>query len=495
MSRLLIAAVTSAVLLAAGCSQPASNVKKETGPAPPAERVAVSEEVAQEQARVFVEHLSEQRYADASAMMTEQMKEAMPTEGLEELWIGLQAKVGFFEALSKPRFTIKETSHVVRSMAIFEAIPLDLIVSIDHQQRVEGFFVRQVELPRPQTPQPPLPYSARMVVYENTEDGTTLGGTLTIPAEGERHPAVLLITGSGAQDRDSTLFGHKPFFVIADHLTRNGFVVLRVDDRGVGESAGDPSGATAAVQAADVAAGVAFLKEQAEVDPKKVGLLGHSMGGVVAPLVAADRKKGIAFVISLAGPGVSGADLSSMQLEDFLLRQGQMAAPDIEKLVALQAEAQRVFLDSGDKARVAELLEQVYQLSMKTMSDKHQKLMTDEMRGAQSAIQLATMEAPVFAAFMGLDPATHWKKVKCPVLVLIGDQDFQVRADANIAPVKKALAKARNKDVTATKLPGLNHLFQNAETGLIVEYAQLDETFDVATLDLITAWLAERFIE
>ncbi len=492
MSRWPMAVVCSVVLVVAACSGPAKTTKK-AAPAKPAPPVAVSEEVAGEQARLFIEHLSEQRYADAAAMMTEKMKEAMPAAGLEKLWMGLQAKLGFFESLSAGVFTVKDTSHVMRSMAIFETIPVDLIVSIDHEKLVEGFFIRQVETPRSQTPQPPLPYTERSAAFDNAVDGTKLGGTLSIPAEGERHPAVLLISGSGAQDRDSTIFGHKPFFVIADHLTRSGFVVLRLDDRGVGETTGATKDATSEVQATDVVAALAFLKEQAEVDPKKVGLLGHSMGGAVAPLVAANRKNGVAFVVSLAGPGVDGAALSAMQLEAFLRLEGKIPPPDIEKLVALQVKAQEVFVDSGDRAKVTALLEEARQISMQHLPEKHLKFMTDEMRAAQDAIALATMGTAWFADFLKFDPARHWKKVKCPVLVLIGEKDIQVPADANMKPVVKALK--RNKDVTATKLPGLNHLFQNAETGLLVEYAQLDETFDQPTLELISAWLTKRFIK
>ena len=426
-------------------------------------------------------------------MMTDKMKEAMPAEGLAKLWTGLQAKLGFYESLGAGVFTVKDTSHVMRAMAIFETIPVDLIVSINPDKQVEGFFIRQVETARPQTPQPPLPYGERNVVFDNAVDGTKLGGTLSIPAEGERHPAVLLISGSGAQDRDSTIFGHKPFFVISDHLTRSGFVVLRLDDRGVGETTGDTGDATSEVQATDVVAALAFLKEQAEVDPKKVGLLGYSMGGAVAPLVAANRKNGVAFVVSLAGPGVSGADLSAMQLEAFLRLDGKIPPPDIEKLVALQVKAQETFVDSGDKAKVLELLEEARQIGMQHLSEKHLKFMNDDMRAAQDAAQLATMETPWFADFLKFNPSKHWKKVKCPVLVLIGEKDFQVPADANMKPLVKALK--RNKDVTATKVPGLNHLFQNAETGQIIEYAQLDETFDPATLEVISAWLTKRFVK
>ena len=502
--------ICAASFLLYACSGPAPKpdpVPRKAPPAPPAKvepkkpdpPKAVPQEVAAERARQFIGELAAGKYDKAFAMMTVPMQKALPAAKLEQLWIGLQAKLGFFEDLGKMRFMVKGLSHVVRVVANYEDIPMDLIVSVDPKIQVEGFFIKMIDLPRPQTPKPPLPYTQREVLYENPTDKSKLGGTLTIPRSSDankRHPAVLLITGSGPQDRDETIFGHKPFFVIADRLTRDGFVVLRVDDRGVGKSTGKLKQATEELFATDVAAGVAFLKKQAEVDPKKVGLLGHSEGGIIAPMVAADRKQGIAFVVSMAGPGVPGKVLSPMQIGTILKAQGKLPADAIKKVVAIQKKVQALALKKGDhKEKIIKLLKEGFAVAVKHAPEKHKKLATPTFLAAQLQTQLATMATPWFKSFMTTDPARHWRKVKCPVLLLNGDKDLQVPADVNLKKVVKALKRARNEDVTARKLAGLNHLFQKAKTGLIVEYAQLDETFDTGALDLIAGWMKKRFVK
>ena len=505
MVRLYVALLFTTTLIFSACSQPAPKptpapvTKKEppasAAPAKPAEPKAVTQAVADAQARAFLKLLGEAKYAEAHAMMTSPMKKALTEQRLKMLWLSLQSKLGFVEGYGKARFMVKGTSHVMRVVTNFEDIPMDLIVSVNPKKQVEGFFIKQINLPRPQTPKPPFPYAEREALYENPADMSKLGGTLTIPRARGRHPAVLLITGSGPQDRDETIFGHKPFKVIADRLTRAGFVVLRVDDRGVGKSTGDPK-ATIEVQTTDVAAGVAYLRKQPEVDPKKVGLLGHSVGGIIAPMVAADGKQKIAFVVSLAGPGVKGSVLSPMQIQAILLAQGKIPPAEIKKLVALQKKAQAMaFKGKADKAKITKLLAEAHAIGMKYAPEEHRKLATKEVIAAQGQAQLATMASPWFISFMKLDPTRHWRKVKCPVLVLIGEKDLQVPAAANLKPVVKALKRARNRDVTTHKLPGLNHLFQKARTGLIKEYAQLDETFDEATLTLISAWMKKRFVK
>ncbi len=475
-------------------SQPASapvEVKKK--PAPPR---AVPQEVAAERVRQLINEFAAGNYDKARGMMTDKMQQALTVARLQQMWLGLQAKLGFFDGLGKMRFKVKGPSHVVRVVTKFEDIPMDLIISIDPKIRVEGLFIRHINLPRPQTPKPPFPYAQREVLYKNPADGSTIGGTLTAPKKAGKHPAVLLITGSGPQDRDETIFGHKPFALIADRLTRDGFVVLRVDDRGVGKSTGNIKQATLPVFATDVAAGLAFLRGQPEVDGAKVGLLGHSEGGIIAPMVAADPKQKVAFVVSLAGPGVKGTVLSPMQIEALLKADGKIPPKEIKKLVALQRKAQALMLKKGDQTKaILALLGKATAIAIKHVAPRHKKLATPVMKAAQTQTQLATMSSPWFLSFMKTDPIRHWRKVKCPVLLLIGEKDLQVPATANIKPVVRALKRARNKDVTAKKMAGLNHLFQKAKTGLIKEYAELDETFDPAALDLIARWMTKRFVK
>ena len=509
MSRVRVGAVRlicSAALLVA-CSSPAPKPtpqpasKPASRPAPKVEAKkappqAVPQEVAAERVRQFITELAAGNYDKAREMMTDRMQKALPKPRLQQLWLRLQAQLGFFDGLGKMRFTVKGPSHAVRVVSKFEDIPMDLIVSVDPKIRVEGFFIRHIDLPRPQTPKPPFPYTHREVLYKNPTDGTSIGGTLSLPKKAGKHPAVLLITGSGPQDRDETIFGHKPFFVIADRLTRDGFVVLRLDDRGVGKTTGNVKQATLEVFATDVAAGLAFLRKQPEVDGKKIGLLGHSEGGIIAPMVAADPKQKVAFVVSLAGTGVKGTVLSPMQIEALLKADGKIPVKEIKKLVALQRKAQALMLKKGDhKKKIIELLTKAASIAIKHVAPRHRKLATPVMQAAQTQTQLATMSSPWFLSFMKTDPVRYWRKVKCPVLVLIGEKDLQVPAAANIKPVVRALKRARNKDVTARKLAGLNHLFQKAKTGLIKEYAELDETFAPAALDIIAKWMTERFVK
>ncbi len=347
------------------------------------------------------------------------------------------------------------------------------------------------ELPRrwsrPQTPKPPFPYQARDVEYQNPLEHCTLAGTMTYPSGTGRHPAVVLISGSGAQDRDETIFGHKPFLVLADYLTRRGLVVLRVDDRGVGKTTCDPKTATVQVHGTDVEAGVGFLAKQPEVDPTRIGLLGHSEGGMIAPLVAARwTQPPIAFVIALAGLGVSGGELIPLQARPILEAQG-VSAKGIEALVAEQDKIMSAIQHDADDDTVVKLVRASLDVAAEYIPAA--AAITKEQRDAQVAAQAASLTSPWFRSFVKFDPRKVWPEVKCPVLALFGTKDTQVPADANLHALSEAVAKGGNRDVEIEKLEGLNHLFQAAKTGLIEEYAKIDETIDPAALTAIDKWL------
>jgi len=343
--------------------------------------------------------------------------------------------------------------------------------------------------PRPQTPQPPFPYSEREVSYVNEVDGAELAGTLTVPPGPGPFPAALLITGSGPQNRDEEILGHKPFWVIADHLSRNGIAVLRVDDRGIGESTGDLANATTEDFAGDALAGVRFLADQPDIDAAAVGLIGHSEGGIVAPMVAA-RSDQVAFVVLLAGSALPGSELMVMQLEAV---QRSIGRP--EENIARQAVVQRRLLElAGSGADLPALTEAVAELTriqVSTMPEA-QRPSTEDLEPAIE-VQARQLMAPWWRFFITFDPRTALRQVRCPVLAINGSLDTQVPAAANLSVIGEALEEAGNPDVTIEELEGLNHLFQSAQTGSPTEYADIEETFSPRALELITEWIRSRF--
>ncbi|HZS36084.1 MAG TPA: alpha/beta fold hydrolase [Polyangia bacterium] len=334
---------------------------------------------------------------------------------------------------------------------------------------------------RPQEPKPPFPYDAVEVGYENGAGHVHLAGTLTRPRDSARHGAVLLITGSGPQNRDEEVFGHKPFWVIADALTRRGIVVLRVDDRGVGGSTGDPRKSTTDDFAGDALAGVEFLKTRPEVDPKHIGLVGHSEGGLIAPMVAA-RSRDVAFVVLLAGTGVPG--------DEILLFQNGVDADRVKANPALAEKrklTEELFAilkqDKPDAAAQA-------RAAMMKMAEV-KALPADQVKGFVDA-QVQTMSSPWFRRFLAIDPRDSLKKVTCPVLALNGERDQQVSAKQNLPEIAAALKAARNSDFTVEALPELNHLFQHCATGQPTEYAALEETFAPSALQKIGDWIVKH---
>jgi len=344
--------------------------------------------------------------------------------------------------------------------------------------------VAPVTYNRPQEPQPPYPYREEEVTFRNTAESFDLAGTLTLPEGTGPFPAVVLITGSGQQDRDETVFHHKPFKVIADHLTRNGIAVLRYDDRAVGGSKGNLTGATSLSFAGDAEAAVAFLAGRPEIDPKKIGLAGHSEGGFIAPIVAS-RNSDIAFVISLAGPGVTGYDAIIQQNIDFFRVTG-MPEEALEKQLHMLRNIFRFVMAGEDQRTVAKQAMEWYnkELDAKGVTPEERR---EQM--SQFAQALAQTNNAWWKYFLSSDPAQFWSKVRCPVLALNGDKDIQVNHAQNLPAIKSAVKKGKNRKVKTVSLPGLNHLFQHAETGAVTEYATIEQTFSPAVLDLMTSWI------
>lgn len=336
------------------------------------------------------------------------------------------------------------------------------------------------ELRRPQTPKPPFPYQAVEVGFANpAEAGVSLGGTLVVPAGKGPFPCVVFITGSGQQDRDETLFQHKPFAVIADNLARQGVASLRCDDRMVGKSKGDLERANSSHFATDIEAAVAFLKTRPEVDAKKIGLIGHSEGGIIAPMVAAKTENAIAFIVLLAGTGVPGDQVLVAQSEALLKAQGASEG----MIAAARANQEKLFPIAKTEPDPQKALDKMAvvlgALDAKSLP-------------AGAVAQLKQLTNPWMRYFLQYDPVLILERVTCPVLALNGTKDTQVLLTQNLPRIEQALKKGNNPDYTIAALPDLNHLFQHAKTGGPAEYGQLEETFSPEALKLIADWILAR---
>ena len=335
---------------------------------------------------------------------------------------------------------------------------------------------------RPQEPKRPYPYADEQVSYQNPGAAVTLAGTLTLPRATAPSPAVILISGSGPEDRDETVFGHKPFLILADYLTRHGIAVLRVDDRGVGGSSGKTTEATSEDFAGDVQAGIAYLKTRKEIDPKRIGLVGHSEGGLIAPMVA-NRSSDVAFVVLMAGPGLPGDEILYLQGSAIAKASGANDA-QISANRGLQEQIFRVVKEEKDPATLS--------LKLRALRDQIVSTVPEGQKEAATAMlqaQMAAVSTPWFRYFLSYDPRPALGKVKCPVLAIIGERDLQVPYEQNLDAIGAALKAGGNTSVTLLHPPGLNHLFQNATTGSPSEYSGIEETMSPGALDAITQWI------
>ncbi len=351
-----------------------------------------------------------------------------------------------------------------------------------------SFTRNKIEPPkRPQEPQPPFPYDVEEVTFHNDQQHLTLAGTLTYPKTGDDFPAVILITGSGPENRNEEVAGHKPFLVIADYLTRHGIAVLRYDDRGVGQSTGTYAGSTIADFATDAYAAFQYLKTRDKIDSNKIGLLGHSGGGAIAPLVAA-KHKAVAFVIMLAGPGVDGRQILLKQQ----MLMGQAAdVPDtiLKEQKAFFNGAFQLIQNVEDSISLRKKLTNYYREAV----EQYPSFFELGQAKLSEGIFLRQMMDPWFRFVIAYNPAPTLKKVDCPVLALNGSKDLQVAARQNLPAIKKALKSGGNTAVTVKELQGLNHLFQESETGRVSEYAQITQTFSPKALKIIKDWILKRF--
>jgi pimeloyl-ACP methyl ester carboxylesterase len=344
------------------------------------------------------------------------------------------------------------------------------------------------DLRRPQEPRQPLPYRAEEVEFPNAAAGVDLAGTLTLPPTAGPHPAVVLLSGSGPQDRDESVMGHRPFLVLADHLTRQGIAVLRFDDRGVGGSGGDHGEATNADFVSDALAAVAFLKRRPEIDATKIGLVGHSEGGITAPRAAA-QSGDVAFIVLMAGVGVPMEELLLRQSAD-VLRLAGAGDEAVARQTEVQREVFRVVREGKPRAEAEAQIRTVFAgLAQAFTAEQREALgLSDALVAGQIDMALS----PWFAELLDYDPRPALAAVKCPVLAINGSKDVQVAAGPNLAAIADALLEGGNPDVTTREFPGLNHLFQQCQTGAVAEYAAIDETINPAVLAAVSQWLLEK---
>ena len=341
------------------------------------------------------------------------------------------------------------------------------------------------ERKRPQDPIKPYPYQEDSVSFINPSTGNHLSGTLTLPRVKGKFTAIVLVTGSGPQDRDETLMGHKPFLVLSDYLTRNGYAVLRYDDRGVGLSEGKFSSATTSDFASDALAAVHYLEGRKEINKKKIGVMGHSEGGVIAAELAANNKN-IAFIVMLAGTGMRG-DKILLQQQIAIAKGAGVADSTIKKSQAINKNVFDIICSTKDTALIRKRTE----LYLNTVYDDGTLEGTENMSKA-AAVDAFMKEllTPWLIHFIQYEPANDLKKIRVPTLALIGSKDHQVIPEFNIPALKENLAS--NKKAEVLELPDLNHLFQEAKTGLPDEYGQIEQTFSPLALLAIDAWLKKN---
>lgn len=341
---------------------------------------------------------------------------------------------------------------------------------------------------RPQEPKKPFPYRSEEVIFENKQAEILLAGTLTMPEQEGTYPAVVLISGSGPQNRDEELMGHKPFLVLSDYLTRNGIAVLRFDDRGTAASTGDFGSATSVDFATDVASAVQYLQARPEIDKSKIGLVGHSEGGIIAPMVAANSED-IDFIVLLAGTGIRGDKLLLAQ-QALIGEASGMSPNQLGENEMISKKAFEIMVkDQSDeelKNEVSAYMTQVFR-----------NIPAENIPGGMSEQEFVTAQvdqltSPWMQYFVKYDPAPALEKVSCPVLAINGEKDLQVPPKENLEAIKAGLEKGGNTKVTTMELPGLNHLFQEAETGLITEYAEIEQTFSPKAMEVVLKWIKEQ---
>jgi pimeloyl-ACP methyl ester carboxylesterase len=339
------------------------------------------------------------------------------------------------------------------------------------------------KLVRPQDPVKPYAYLSQDVTFENTIAGITLAGTLTLPEKSGPFPVVVLISGSGPQNRDGELLGHRPFLVLADHLTKNGIAVLRFDDRGTASSGGNFATATSRDFATDVIAAVTYLKTRKEIDKKKIGLIGHSEGGLIAPMVAA-ASKDIAFIVLAAGPGLRGDKMLLLQ-QQLIGKAGGAGDAELARSKTDNTKVFDLILKSDNDQKLKQDIITYIRSTEEPFKEKPAEMGEEEFL----SLQADQITSPWMLYMLRYDPAPVLAKVKCPVLAINGSKDLQVAPKENLEAIRAALAKGGNKKVVIQELPGLNHLLQESPTGSPEEYRAIEQTISPVALNAMLNWI------
>jgi pimeloyl-ACP methyl ester carboxylesterase len=426
----------------------------------------------EERTKQALDQFLARKFAPFYAAFSPQMKKAISLETFSAQAEQILA-LGAPQKTDEPRSTAVGDSAVVVIGVHWASVALDFQVTWSKAGEIEGTYWRPAAVPasqRPQEPKPPFPYRVEEISFASRAGAVKLAGTLTIP-EGKRpFPAAILLSGSGPNDRNESLFGHKPFLVLADYLTRHGVAVLRYDKRGLGKPRGEFLQATTADFADDAEGALDYLKTRPEIDRKAIGLIGHSEGGLEAPMVAA-RRPDVGFVVLLAGPGVRATELLKVQAAKLARASGVPEA-------AIEQNAQ--------------LQEKIFQILKGERDDQAANGKIVAALGALPGAKAQAEEAasPWFRFFLFYDPAPALETTKCPVLALNGELDLQVAAEQSLPAIEAALKKGGNKDFEIVKLPKLNHLFQTARTGSVMEYGQIAETMSPAVLEEVVSWIA-----
>ena len=339
-------------------------------------------------------------------------------------------------------------------------------------------------LTRPQEPKPPFSYDVEEVIVRNLKDSIELSGTLTLPRGDGPFPAIVLVTGSGAQNRDEEIFGHKPFLLLADRLTSLGFAVLRYDDRGTGKSTGNFGTATTLDFATDAISAIRFLKGRKEIDTVRIGILGHSEGALVAEIVAAEGRDA-AFIVLLAGPALTGEEIIRLQSE-LIARTNGVPEELIRTNLELNKQIFSVVKKTSDNRKAAARIRKILEDYEKKSSGKEEAKAAPQ---SQIDAQIRTVTSPWFRVFLTLDPMRYIERIKCPVLALYGGLDLQVPPAENMKAMESGLLIAGNDQYTVDYVPGVNHMFQTATTGSPSEYGAIEETISPVVLEMVGNWL------
>ena len=463
--------------------------------------------------------------AAMAASASAQDQQTTPAESLREAWIGklnmgvvepvmqfrimevaTSEPVVYFDSISEGRSGFRGTWSRKNTTLIFEipAIKLTFTGTVNEtgdvaqgtwrqggrqipltlEKRATEYRNRNIWANRPQRPRPPFPYEAKDVRFENAADSVTLAGTLTLPVGDGPHPAVVLISGSGPQDRDEFIWEHRPFLVLADHLTRHGIAVLRYDDRGTAQSTGKYQGATVEDFARDASAAVTFLRAHDRIAASRIGLVGHSEGGLVAPIVANERGD-IAFLVLMGATGVDGRAVLLSQAEA-MTRASNAPEPEVRLAMAINRAV-------TENAALAAPGEDLYDKVMRAVDQVIATIPAPEREAASQASrimvkgEIGRLQDAWMRHFLNYDPAPALRRLDIPVLAIWGTRDLQVLPSINRPALERALAA--NRRASFVELDGLNHMFQAARTGSLSEYEEIDETINPAALSTITAWL------